>query len=45
MGRRHNQWDGIVYNASGAVIAVDPERVSLTVEELNAGGDSTRTEE
>ena len=34
-GKRNNQRDGVVYSLDGDVLAVDPERVPFTVEELN----------
>ena len=39
-GKFNNQRDGIVYGADGKVLAVDPERVPYSADELNAGGKS-----
>ena len=35
-GKRNEQRDGIVYDPGGVVLAVDPERVAETVEQLNS---------
>lgn len=35
-GKRNVQRDGVVYDSKGRILAVDPERVSATIEDLNA---------
>ncbi|GFE82492.1 hypothetical protein GCM10011487_44920 [Steroidobacter agaridevorans] len=37
-GKRLRQRDGIVYSEDGRVVLVDPARVTMSVEELNASG-------